>query len=70
MDGGQHAEQLEYDIKRTTYLNEQGFRLLRFWNNEVLQETESVLETILNTLESNPHPESLAIPTSPNGRGE
>lgn len=45
-DGGQHAEQKERDIERDTYLQKQGFKVLRFWNNEVLQNIEGVLETI------------------------
>lgn len=70
VDGGQHGERLEYDARRTIYLKGQGYHVLRFWNNEVLQQTESVLETILKALETNPYPESHAIPTSPGGRGE
>ncbi len=50
VDGGQHAENEEQDIKRSAYLNKMGFRVFRCWNNEVLQETESVLETIFAIL--------------------
>ena len=46
LDGGQHAMQLQYDTKRTQFLESQGFRVLRFWNNQVLSELESVLEEI------------------------
>jgi len=46
LDGGQHAETQDYDKARTAFLEQQGLRVLRFWNNEVLQETEGVLETI------------------------
>ena len=46
LDGGQHAMQLIYDAKRTQFLESQGFRVLRFWNNQVLSELESVLEEI------------------------
>jgi len=46
VDGGQHAEQIGYDAQRTAFLNAQGFRVLRFWNNEVLQQTAAVLEAI------------------------
>jgi very-short-patch-repair endonuclease len=45
-DGSQHAESLR-DIVRDTYLESQGWKVLRFWNNEVLQNREGVLETIL-----------------------
>ena len=48
LDGGGHGaeSQRAYDERRTKWLNEQGFTVLRFWDNEVLQETESVLERI------------------------
>ena len=44
VDGGQHALD---DPKRTQYLEGEGFRVLRFWNNEVLQNTEGVLTKII-----------------------
>ena len=47
LDGGQHAEaEKDNDIRRDAWLNSQGFRVLRFWNNEVLQNLEGVLESI------------------------
>ena len=47
VDGGQHAEEeKDNDIRRDEWLGSQGFRVLRFWNNEVLQNLEGVLETI------------------------
>jgi very-short-patch-repair endonuclease len=52
IDGGQHAENSEYDEKRTAYLNSRGFRVLRYWNDEALNKTKYVLEDILNTLVS------------------
>src|ERR1700677_4659282 len=52
-DGSQHAESLR-DIVRDTYLESQGWKVLRFWNNEVLQNREGVLETIL--AHAIPHP--------------
>jgi len=39
VDGGQHAENEEKDVQRSAYLNKMGYRVFRFWNNEVLQET-------------------------------
>ena len=42
VDGGQHGKQLESDANRSDYLKERGYRVLRFWNNEVLGEKESV----------------------------
>ena len=55
LDGGQHAEQIASDGKRTAYLGSKGYRVMRFWNHDVLQQTESVLTEILQTLAS-PHP--------------
>ena len=47
VDGGQHDEQRLYDEKRIIFLESLGFRVLRFWNDEVLIETDAVLEHIL-----------------------
>lgn len=48
IDGGQHNEKeaREKDEERTAWLEERGYRLLRFWNNDVLMNTEGVLEMI------------------------
>lgn len=46
LDGGQHAENLEYDKQRNACLHANGFIVLRFWNNEVIKNTEGVLEVI------------------------
>ncbi|MBI3711659.1 MAG: endonuclease domain-containing protein [Burkholderiales bacterium] len=46
LDGSQHSEQQDYDQRRDAYLIQLGIRVLRFWNNQMLQETEAVLETI------------------------
>ena len=58
LDGGQHVVQMKQDVKRTLYLSAEGYRVLRFWDNEVLKEIESVLKVILSAL-SNPHPTPL-----------
>ena len=50
LDGGQHAEQHSYDAARDDWLRSQGFRIIRFWNNQVLGETEGVLGVILESL--------------------
>ncbi|MEO6024010.1 MAG: endonuclease domain-containing protein [Burkholderiales bacterium] len=55
LDGGQHHEQRAHDALRDGYIKPQGFRVLRFWNNQVLQETAAALEDILRALED-PHP--------------
>ena len=46
VDGSQHIEQRSYDEARTVWLESQGYRVLRFWNNEVLKETDVVVEVI------------------------
>ncbi|MCY1281768.1 hypothetical protein D9M68_787550 [compost metagenome] len=46
LDGGQHQEQVARDTERDRYFIEQGYRVLRFWNHEVLGEMDSVLEVI------------------------
>ena len=48
VDGGQHAIYVEEDQARDAWLKEKGFRVLRFWNNDVLANIEGVLETLLN----------------------
>jgi very-short-patch-repair endonuclease len=48
-DGGQHDESLS-DARRTAWLENQGWRVLRFWNNDILANTEGVVSTILQTL--------------------
>jgi very-short-patch-repair endonuclease len=50
VDGGQHANATEQDDRRTAWLASQGFRVLRFWDNDVLLQTDSVLETVRNAL--------------------
>jgi very-short-patch-repair endonuclease len=54
VDGGQHGDNIEADELRTAELERSGFRVLRFWNHEVLNETEAVLERIWNELNLNP----------------
>ena len=56
VDGGQHLEQAEHDAQRTAALEKAGFRVLRFWNNQVLAEIDSVVEAIKISLETHPHP--------------
>ena len=51
LDGSRHLEQEEYDIERTAFLESKGYRVLRFWNNQVMNEIENVLQTIFNVLE-------------------
>ena len=55
LDGGQHADQSSYDAERDAWLRGQGFSVLRFWNNDVLQNINGVKDTILSKLESTPY---------------
>jgi len=47
LDGGQHSQMIIRDSKRDMWFREQEFKVLRFWNREALQNTEAVLEIIL-----------------------
>ena len=51
IDGGQHALRTESDAKRTQFLEERGWLVLRFWNNEAIGNTEPVVLRIINELE-------------------
>ena len=51
VDGGQHSGQHKYDLERDEWLESQGHRVLRFWNNQVLDEVEAVKAAILAALE-------------------
>ncbi|MFC3909776.1 endonuclease domain-containing protein [Legionella dresdenensis] len=67
LDGGQHMLNQEYDEKRTLYLNSQGYRVLRFWNNDVLQQTGTVLEVILRALREEYFPSPQPSPDTGEG---
>ena len=63
LDGGQHVEQASADQARTRFLESEGYRVVRFWNHEVLSQADAILAEIARLL-SNPHP-SLSL----KGRG-
>ena len=50
LDGGQHLEQQAYDNERTQFLQAQGYRVLRFWNKDVLSDLNGVMKVILDAL--------------------
>lgn len=54
VDGGQHADEIYGDAERDEWLRSQGFRLLRYWNNQVLGELDAVLGDIARVLETSP----------------
>ncbi len=51
LDGSQHLEQGEYDAERTAFLESRGYCVLRFWNNQVMNDIEDVLRAIDIALE-------------------
>ena len=51
LDGGQHARQTEDDEHRTQWLEQQGFRVMRFWNNDIRDNIDGVLMNILSVLD-------------------
>ena len=59
LDGGQHMEDSQYDAKRDQWLQKEGYKVLRFWNNEVFKDIENILETILKTCQGHPPPNLL-----------
>ena len=52
LDGGQHATRADYDAGRTALLEGLGYRVLRFWDNEALRNTDGVLQRIAQALSS------------------
>ncbi len=50
LDGSQHLEQTEYDAQRTEFLQSKGYRVLRFWNNDVSNNMDAVLDVIWESL--------------------
>ena len=72
IDGSQHAEmQKSYDVRRTAWLQSQGYTVLRFWNNDVLKAPHSVGEAILEAARENAaRPVDPTPDPSPQGGGE
>jgi len=65
VDGGQHTWRADEDAKRTMCLESQGYRVIRFWNNEVNENIDGVLESILQAALTTPPPQP-----SPSEEGE
>src|SRR5215213_5835222 len=57
LDGSQHLDQEAYDAERTQYLESKGYRALRFWNNDVMNDMDGVIRAIIQAMESD-HPPS------------
>ena len=52
LDGSQHLAQEQYDRQRTDYLEAKGYRVLRLWNNEVMNDIETVIRAIIQTMDA------------------
>jgi len=50
LDGGQHSDQASYDAERTRKIGCNGYRVLRFWNDDVVLRTAEVLDEIIRRL--------------------
>lgn len=59
LDGGQHTDHVDYDQVLDSWLKNEGYTVLRFWNNQVMQELEGVLERIWLNLSPSPSPTSV-----------
>ena len=51
LDGSQHLEQEEYDEERTKYLETLGYKVIRFWNNQIMKDIDGVILVIMHALE-------------------
>jgi very-short-patch-repair endonuclease len=67
LDGGQHNEQMPADDQRSAELASHGYRVIRFWNNEIIENIDGVLETICRALEASPTSPSLSAPKGGEG---
>lgn len=54
LDGSQHLDQQEYDAERTKYLEAQGYKVIRFWNNQVMNEINAVILVIMEAVKTTP----------------
>ena len=70
LDGGQHAERAAYDRRRTEGLRLAGWSVARFWDNEVLNDMDAVLERIVSLLLESPHPGPLPAMRGEGGDGD
>ena len=57
-DGGQHADEhnIRYDEERTNYLNSLGIKVLRYWNNDIYEHIDGVIEDIINHINDKNRP--------------
>jgi very-short-patch-repair endonuclease len=71
VDGSQHGNDIDrrHDEVRTRWLNSEGYRVMRFWNNDVMSKTEAVLEAVYNAIAVTPPPLPMAGDPPPQGEG-
>ncbi len=71
LDGGQHTEEesAAHDAARTRFLQESGYRVVRFWNNEVFENLDGVMQTIWAKVQDPPLPDFTPHSLFPEGRG-
>jgi very-short-patch-repair endonuclease len=71
VDGSQHGNDIDRrrDEVRTRWLNSEGYRVIRFWNNEVMSKTEAVLEAVYNAIAVTPPRLPMAGDPPPQGEG-
>jgi very-short-patch-repair endonuclease len=67
LDGSQHADRSHADAQRNAELAASGYRVIRFWNNDVIENLASVLETIQRDLETTPPHPTLSAPEGRRG---
>ncbi|HEY0328534.1 MAG TPA: endonuclease domain-containing protein [Rhodopseudomonas sp.] len=72
VDGSQHGEEegLKRDEVRTRWLQSEGYRVIRFWNNDVMSKTDAVMDAIYNAIAVTPPRSPLASDPPPPGEGE
>ncbi|CAM3055984.1 endonuclease domain-containing protein [Legionella worsleiensis] len=61
IDGSQHMDAVDYDLRRSQYLECRGYRVVRIWNHDVFKNIQGVMDSVLHELEIVPH----ASPSSP-----
>jgi crossover junction endodeoxyribonuclease RuvC len=70
VDGGQHATEAARDEERTRVLQSEGYRVLRFWNNDVLSNIDGVVHRIAEEISTSPSHSFAAGPALSHGRGK
>jgi very-short-patch-repair endonuclease len=55
LDGSHHLDQQAYDQESTQYLESQGYKVIRFWNKDVMNDMDGVIRAIIQAMEAEPH---------------